>query len=103
MVSAHPLIYYAILAIAKAKPLPNAPTKVARQTSAEPSSYPLGDSCGNEWKYLNFNKDDATDKSRLQKLHDVICVGEMRSLSGWGADAAGVSLKSIAKLEIKAV
>ncbi|WPB06264.1 uncharacterized protein RHO25_010921 [Cercospora beticola] len=89
MVSSYPFILSAILAIANAKPVPNAPTKVARQTSAEPSSYPLGGACGNEWKYLNFNKDDATDKSRLQKLHDIICVGEMRALSAWGANAAG--------------
>lgn len=59
-----------------------------RQETEEPSAFPLGDPCGNEWKYLNFNKDDDTHKSRLQKLHDVICVGKLRAVAAHGGYAA---------------
>ncbi|KAF7190834.1 hypothetical protein HII31_07993 [Pseudocercospora fuligena] len=79
-----------------AKPLPS-PSQVVdkRADPPAPSAYPLGDACGNEWQYLNFNPDDDTDKSRLQKLHDVICKGELRALSSWGAAAAQDAKTSI--------
>ena len=77
-----------LVAAAASSPVPNAPTKVIRRDLPKPSSYPLGDACSHEWQYLNFNKDDPIDKAHLKKLHDVICSGEMRALSSYGAGSA---------------
>lgn len=78
------------LAAVNAKPL--YPSKVIRQETPEPSEFPLdGGPCGNEWQYLNFNTENAVDRERLQKLHDVICIGELRALSARGAYAAELS------------
>lgn len=76
-----------------AKPL--SPSKVVRQNAAAPSTFPLGDACGNEWRYLNFDPDDETDRERLQKLHDVICVGELRAVAARGSYAASQATSSI--------
>ncbi|KAM5354927.1 hypothetical protein ACJ41O_001573 [Fusarium nematophilum] len=83
------------IAAASAKPL--SPSKVVRQAAGpvEPSSFPLGDECGNEWKYMNFDPENDADKAHLQKLHDVICTGELRAISAWGAQAAEDSKTSI--------
>lgn len=73
------------LAVSNAKPL--YPSKVVRRDT-EPSSFPLGDACGNEWQYLNFDPNNDGDKARLQKLHDVICIGELRAIAARGAYSA---------------
>lgn len=65
------------LAVSNAKPLH--PSRVARQEAPEPSSYR---------QYLNFNPEDEVDKGRLQKLHDVVCIGELRAIAARGAYAA---------------
>ncbi|KAF8146948.1 hypothetical protein K438DRAFT_1868330 [Mycena galopus ATCC 62051] len=75
-------------ALANAKPLLNAPSRVARQDPPAPSAYPLDTPCGHEWQYLNFNPDDDTDKGHLETLHNVICSGEMRALSSNGQASA---------------
>lgn len=77
-----------VVALVHASPVPKAPTRVVRRELPEPSSYPLGDACDHEWKYLNFNKDDDTDKARLEMLHDVLCSGELRALAAYGETAA---------------
>lgn len=77
-----------VVALVHANPVPKAPTRVVRRELPEPSSYPLGDACDHEWKYLNFNKDDDTDKARLEMLHDVLCSGELRALAAYGETAA---------------
>jgi len=74
--------------ISHSSPIIKSPSRVAARQAPEPSTYPLGEACGHEWKYLNFNPEDATDQGRLQKLHDVICSGEMRAVSAWGREAA---------------
>ncbi|KAI0907004.1 hypothetical protein F4823DRAFT_630785 [Ustulina deusta] len=72
-----------------ANPLPlSRPSRVVPRDPPAPSAFPLGDACGNEWKYLNFNPEDDTDKSHLQTLHDIICSGELRAVSSWGAYSA---------------
>ena len=53
-----------------------------------PSAYPLSKPCAHEWQYLNFNPADAEDKLHLQKLHDVICGGELRDVVTYGELAA---------------
>jgi hypothetical protein len=73
-------------AAAHAKPL--TPSKISRRQDPSPSSYPLDDACGNEWKYLNFDPNDDGHRARLELLHDVICSGELRGISAWGAFAA---------------
>jgi len=74
------------VALSCASPLPNEPTKVLPRALPTPSDYPLDDgSCEHEWKYLNFNKNDDTDKAHLEKLHWVIYSGEMRALSSYGS------------------
>lgn len=45
-----------------------------------PSTYPLNEPCVPEWQYLNFNPNDANDKIRLEKLHNVLCSGELRAV-----------------------
>lgn len=96
MYSSAGLLAACLLSSIHAKPLPS-PSNVVdkRADPPAPSAYPLGDACGNEWQYLNFNPDDDTDKGRLQKLHDVICIGELRALSSWGAKAASDAKTSI--------
>lgn len=74
------------LTVANAKPLVT--SKVARADPPTPSSYPLGDACGNEWKYLNFDPANEADQGLLRRLHDVICIGEVRSLASRGYTAA---------------
>ncbi|RBR25409.1 uncharacterized protein FIESC28_01846 [Fusarium coffeatum] len=69
-----------------AKPL--VPSKVARAEPPEPSPYPLGEACGNEWEYLNFDPANEADQRLLRQLHDVICTGEVRSLASRGYTAA---------------
>ncbi|KAI4166941.1 MAG: hypothetical protein LQ343_007613 [Gyalolechia ehrenbergii] len=71
------------VAVARASPVLHSPSLLRRDPPA-PSAYPLGDACGHEWQYLNFNPEDDTDKAHLQKLHDVICSGEMRAISSYG-------------------
>ncbi|KAF5673866.1 hypothetical protein FHETE_3253 [Fusarium heterosporum] len=78
------LVGLSILATANATPV----TPSSKVTRAAPSSFPLGDACENEWKYLNFDPEDDTDKAHLQKLHDVICGGELRAIAIWGSQAA---------------
>lgn len=79
------LLVAVCVVVANASPI--SPSKVGR-AAAEPSNFPLSDACGNEWKYVNFDPEDDTDKTHLQKLHDVICIGELRALSARGAYAA---------------
>ncbi|KAL8796259.1 MAG: hypothetical protein Q9195_001374 [Heterodermia aff. obscurata] len=71
-----------------ASPVLQSPSRILRRKPPSPSAYPLGDACGHEWQYLNFNPSDATDKGHLQKLHDVICSGEIRALSSYGQTSA---------------
>ncbi|RBR27125.1 uncharacterized protein FIESC28_00069 [Fusarium coffeatum] len=85
------LLFSTSLAIANAKPI--SPSKVVR-AAASPSTFPLGDACENEWKYLNFDSGSDADKAHLQKLHDVICNGELRAVAAWGVQAAEDSKKS---------
>ncbi|XP_014551417.1 hypothetical protein COCVIDRAFT_42284 [Bipolaris victoriae FI3] len=76
-----------------AKPISNPPTRVvARQASPEPSSYPLGDACTNEWRYLNFDPENETDKAHLELLHNILCIGEMLAITSYGAGAAESAL-----------
>ena len=77
-----------VIAVARASPVLNNPSRVLRRDPPAPSAYPLGDACGHEWQYLNFNPDDDTDKAHLQKLHDVLCSGEMRAISSYGQFSA---------------
>jgi hypothetical protein len=78
-----------VLAVAtvNANPVPS-PSQIERRDPPAPSSYPLDTACGHEWQYLNFNPSDATDMSHLETLHNVICSGELRAISSWGASAA---------------
>ncbi|OBS24203.1 hypothetical protein FPOA_04750 [Fusarium poae] len=80
------LLMAVCLAAAHAKPL--SPSKVSRRQNPSPSNYPLEDACGNEWKYLNFDPNNDGDRARLELLHDVLCSGELRGISSWGAFAA---------------
>ena len=73
-----------VVALARASPVLSNPSRVLRRDPPTPSAYPLGDACGHEWQYLNFNPDDDTDKAHLQTLHNVICSGEMRAISDFG-------------------
>ena len=74
---------------AHASPILNNPSRVVpRQDPPAPSSYPLGDACGHEWQYLNFNPELEADKAHLETLHDVLCIGEMRAVSSYGEAAA---------------
>lgn len=77
-----------VVAVACASPVFNNPSRVLRRDPPAPSAYPLGSACGHEWQYLNFNPDDDTDKAHLQKLHDVICSGELRAISSYGQISA---------------
>ncbi|KAI1747783.1 hypothetical protein F4782DRAFT_398178 [Xylaria castorea] len=77
------------IAIVAATPLSiSLASRVVRREPPAPVAFPLGDACGNEWQYLNFDPENDTDKGHLQTLHDIICSGEMRALSSWGAGAA---------------
>lgn len=80
------------VSIAAANANPISPSIVARAT---PSDFPLGEPCGNEWKYLNFDPDNTAHKEHLQKLHDVICSGELRAVSARGFYAADQTATSI--------
>lgn len=75
------------VAVARASPI-HSPSRILRRDPPAPSAYPLGDACGHEWQYLNFNPDDNTNRAHLQKLHDVICSGEMRAISSYGQASA---------------
>lgn len=77
-----------VVAVARASPVFNNPSRVHRRDPPTPSSYPLGDACGHEWQYLNFNPDDDTDKGHLQTLHNVVCSGELRAISSYGQSSA---------------
>lgn len=69
------------VALSCASPLPKEPTKVLPRALPTPSDYPFDDgSCEQEWKYLNFNKNDDTDKAHLEKLHWVISYRQIRSV-----------------------
>ncbi len=81
------------IATTNAKPL--LPSKVARQEAGAPFTFPLDDACRIKWKYLNFNPENDAHKVHLQKLHHVICIGEVRAISSWGAAAAGDSKTAI--------
>ncbi|EMD66494.1 hypothetical protein COCSADRAFT_353794 [Bipolaris sorokiniana ND90Pr] len=84
----------ALASAVHAKPISNSPTRVvARQAPPEPSSYPLGDACTNEWRYLNFDPDNETDKAHLELLHNILCSGEMLAITSYGAGAAERALK----------
>lgn len=77
-----------VAAVARANPALEGPTRVVPRNPPAPSAFPLGDACDNEWQYVNFNSDDDTDKVHLQKLHDVICSGEIRAISSHGLVSA---------------
>ncbi|KAI1178866.1 hypothetical protein F4777DRAFT_575520 [Nemania sp. FL0916] len=79
------------MAIVAATPVSFSPPSrvLSRDDPPAPSAFPLGDACGNEWQYLNFDPDNDNDKGHLQTLHDIICGGEMRALSSAGAGAGG--------------
>ena len=70
----------------RAIPITNPSRVVPRQ--AAPTPFPLGNACVNEWQYVNFDTADATDSAHLQKLHDIVCSGEMRAGSSYGALSA---------------
>lgn len=81
------------VAAVRASPILNNPSRVVhRADPPAPSSYPLGDACGHEWQYLNFNPEDETDKAHLETLHDVLCIGEMRAVSSYAEGAAARAL-----------
>lgn len=75
-------------AASTANPLPQPTTRVARRDNPSPSTYPLGDACGNEWQYLNFDPKNGADMSHLGTLHKLICSGEIRAYIGWGLNSA---------------
>lgn len=77
-----------VVALTRAGPILNNPSRVLRRDAPAPSAYPLDSACGNEWQYLNFNTTVATDRVHLQTLHDVICGGEMRAISSYGQISA---------------
>ncbi|CEJ88856.1 hypothetical protein VHEMI04882 [[Torrubiella] hemipterigena] len=74
--------------IAATSATPISPSRVRTAADEAQSAFPIGDACAHEWQSLHFNPDDETHKGRLQKLHDVICSGEMRAISSWGGKAA---------------
>lgn len=71
--------------VVRANPLPS---KV-RRDDPEPSSYPIGTECPREWKYVNFDPNSDVDKSRLEKIHEVVC----------GYDAALLVISAIDSIE----
>ncbi|KAI9711783.1 MAG: hypothetical protein M1820_001928 [Bogoriella megaspora] len=75
-----------IVAVAHANTASN--SQVLRRHPPTPSTYPLGNACGNEWRYLNFNPSDKTDRKRLRKLHEVICDGELHKIASYGRKSA---------------
>lgn len=81
-----------IIAAARASPVINSPSRVLPRgdepEKPKPSTYPLGDACKHEWQYINFNIEDGADVERLEKLHDVICSGEMRAIASYGEVSA---------------
>ncbi|KAF2228667.1 hypothetical protein EV356DRAFT_495133 [Viridothelium virens] len=77
-----------LIAVARASRFLNHPSRVLRRNPPTPSAYPLGDACGHEWQYLNFNPDDDTDEAHLRTLHDIICGDEMRAISSYGQFSA---------------
>ncbi|KAI1370151.1 hypothetical protein F4677DRAFT_451676 [Hypoxylon crocopeplum] len=70
---------------------PASASRVVRRDPPAPSAYPLGDACGNEWQYLNFDAGNEADEGHLQTVHNIICNGEMRAISSWGAGAASAA------------
>ncbi|KAI2625594.1 hypothetical protein GGR54DRAFT_506556 [Hypoxylon sp. NC1633] len=49
-----------------ANPLPvNPASRVVRRDVPAPSAYPIGDACGNEWQYLNFDPNNDADNGHL--------------------------------------
>ena len=92
------LSFSLIVAVATSTPVLKSSSRVLRRDDPPaPSTYPLGDACGNEWQYLNFNPNDATDSAHLMMLHDVICTGELRAVSDFGVVSAQVNLKPYAR------
>lgn len=78
-----------VVALASSSPVLNNPSRILRRDPPPaPSTYPLGDACGHEWQYLNFDDTDDTDQAHLQQLHNVICSGEMRAVSSYGQISA---------------
>ena len=77
-----------VVAGAGASPVINNPSRIDRRDPPAPSTYPLGDACDHEWQYLNFDPENDIDKTHLEKLHDVICSGEMRAISSYGQASA---------------
>lgn len=80
-------VLVAALCVTAANAIPLA-SKVARADPPEPSPYPLGEACGNEWEYVNFDPANEADQRLLRRLHDIICTGEVRSLASRGYTAA---------------
>jgi hypothetical protein len=66
----------------------NASALVDRADPPTPSSYPLGEACGNEWQYLNFDTSSDTDRNHLGTLHNLICSGQLRAYLSWGYKSA---------------
>jgi len=77
-----------VVAITSASPIVNKPTRLTRRDLPQPSSYPLAEPCKHEWKYLNFDPENETDKARLEQLHGLMCSGEIRGLASNGKYAA---------------
>lgn len=69
-----------IVAVSHADVIRNSQSPTLRHDPPTPSTYPLNEPCVPEWQYLNFNPDDANDKTRLEKLHHVLCSGELRAV-----------------------
>jgi len=82
------IVLSGLASLGKPSPLPNLPSKVVRQEPPVPSTYPLGDPCGNEWQYVNFDPANAADMSHLSTLHNRICSSQLRAYIGWGIDSA---------------
>ncbi|KAG9186105.1 hypothetical protein G6011_02661 [Alternaria panax] len=82
------------VAMVHANPISSTPTRLtARVDPPKPSAYPLDNPYTNEWQYLNFNPNDATDKAHLEQLHHILCIGEMIVITSYGAGSAERALK----------
>lgn len=79
---------FALVALAHARPAIDKPTKIVQRDQPTPSIYPLGNACEHEWRYLNFDPDDNTDKAYLRTLYKVICSGELRAIASSGSASA---------------
>lgn len=83
-----PLVFASSIAGVIATPVPNWPSRVQRREAPTPPTYPLGDACGNEWQYLNFDTTVDADKGHLETLHNLICSGQVRAYLSWGVVSA---------------